>query len=124
MKLEPIEHSDGERETEYMGQGERVRETYVDKRAIALVGCAKEYRIKGAPPHELAEHNAKVATSYNRHMVAHVWAVLKLWSAARQRPPAPRRPPPAQQAPRILFRSYFFIFFDSKEVSVYCVPIP
>jgi hypothetical protein len=40
-----------------------------DKRASALVGCAKEYRMKGASPHELAEHNATVATSYNRHMV-------------------------------------------------------
>ncbi|KAL0882789.1 hypothetical protein ABMA27_016337 [Loxostege sticticalis] len=69
-------------------------------RTSALVGCALKYKIRGAPPHELAAHNAAVARSYERHMVAHVWEVVRAVCAARadERRPPPRRPSPPPSA--------------------------
>ncbi|CAG9787002.1 unnamed protein product [Diatraea saccharalis] len=59
------------------------KEWPLDLRAAALVGCARGYRIRGAPPHELADHNAAVAASYGRHMVG---------QRPRPRPRTLRRP--------------------------------
>ncbi|XP_028162519.1 GATOR complex protein WDR24-like, partial [Ostrinia furnacalis] len=74
----------------------------MDRRTSALVGCALHYRIRGACPHELAARNAAVARSYNRHMVAHVWEVVRAVCEARaasRRPPPPRPPEPRADPP-------------------------
>ncbi|XP_048478306.1 GATOR complex protein WDR24 [Plutella xylostella] len=40
------------------------------------VYCAKNYRLRGAATHELAEHNARVARHCERHLTAHLWDVI------------------------------------------------
>ncbi|KAI8437205.1 hypothetical protein MSG28_010530 [Choristoneura fumiferana] len=75
-----------------------------------LVGCARAYRIAGAPPHDLALHNANVARANERHMVGHVWdivaAVYSERAAEARRTPAPpppvAPPPPADPPPAVL----------------------
>ncbi|KAI5637278.1 WD domain, g-beta repeat domain-containing protein [Phthorimaea operculella] len=69
-----------------------------------FLACAKEYKIKGKPTHELAAHNATVARKHNRALVAHVWDVIELVYSARaadeaRAPAPPRAPPPPHPAP-------------------------
>ncbi|KAJ8722349.1 hypothetical protein PYW08_004751 [Mythimna loreyi] len=52
-------------------------------RTVALVQCARAYRMRGASPHDLAQHNAEVARAHNRHMVSHVWEVVRCVYLAR-----------------------------------------
>ncbi|XP_045773380.1 GATOR complex protein WDR24 [Maniola jurtina] len=66
----------------------------------AVLACAKEYRIRGHPPHVLAEHNAKVAREHQRYMVSHVWEVVRSVYSARAVPNAPAPPPPRAPPPR------------------------
>ncbi|CAB3227368.1 unnamed protein product [Arctia plantaginis] len=65
----------------------------------ALVYCALNYKIRGGSPHELAAHNAEVARSQNRHMVSHVWEIVRCEyssrAAAGRGTPAP---PPARDS--------------------------
>ncbi|XP_072949673.1 GATOR2 complex protein WDR24 [Epargyreus clarus] len=78
---------------------------YPLQREPPAVACARHYRMRGDPPHLLAEHNAKVAAKYDRHMVAHVWNVVRLaystvgGAAAGGAQPA-RAPPPPAPPPR------------------------
>lgn len=46
-------------------------------RPCALVECARLYRVRGAPPHDLAAHNAHVARTHNRHMVSAPYLELR-----------------------------------------------
>ncbi|KAJ0176370.1 hypothetical protein K1T71_007549 [Dendrolimus kikuchii] len=68
-----------------------------------VIACARGYRMRGSAPHDLADHNARVATMHNRHMVSHVWEVVRCVylarSAAARTTPAP--PPPRDPQPRI-----------------------
>ncbi|XP_064072807.1 GATOR2 complex protein WDR24 [Vanessa tameamea] len=66
----------------------------------AVLACAKRYRIRGDPPHVLAEHNAKVAREHRRYMVAHVWDVVRAVYSARAPRAAPAPPPPRAPPPR------------------------
>lgn len=55
--------------------------------------------MRGLPTHELAEHNAKVARAYNRHMVGHVWEVVRcVYGRPPPREPPEREPPPPPPA--------------------------
>ncbi|XP_063891924.1 GATOR2 complex protein WDR24 [Helicoverpa armigera] len=68
---------------------------YAAPRPLPLLQCATDYRMRGAPPHDLAQHNAEVAKANNRHMVWHVWEVVRcVYSAraARRSSPAPAPP--------------------------------
>ncbi|XP_063624491.1 GATOR2 complex protein WDR24 [Cydia splendana] len=73
--------------------------------AAPLVACAALYRTHGARPHELATHNARVARAHDRHMVGHVWDVVRCVYSSRaaeaRRAPAPPPPqPPPPQPPQ------------------------
>ncbi|XP_028025577.1 GATOR complex protein WDR24 isoform X4 [Bombyx mandarina] len=76
--------------TRYSGEG---------RPPCCVVACAKEYKMRGLPTHELAEHNAKVARAYNRHMVGHVWEVVRcVYGRPPPREPPEREPPPPPPA--------------------------
>lgn len=51
-----------------------------------VVGCALEYKIRGALPHELAEHNAKVARKYNRQLVSPLFQFMYLHRCFKIKP--------------------------------------
>ncbi|XP_075977555.1 WD repeat domain 24 [Anticarsia gemmatalis] len=64
-----------------------------------LVYCALHYKIRGGSPHELAAHNAEVARSQNRHMVSHVWEVVRcVYSARAAAGRGTPAPPPARDS--------------------------
>ncbi|XP_041979515.1 GATOR complex protein WDR24 [Aricia agestis] len=70
------------------------------------LAAARLFRVRGQPPHLLAEHNAKVARDHKRFMVSHVWEVVRVICSAPTHgagpapaPPPPRLPPPAEPAP-------------------------
>ncbi|XP_032517205.2 GATOR2 complex protein WDR24 isoform X1 [Danaus plexippus] len=80
------------------------RHTPVASQDQPVLACAHLYRIRGQPPHVLAEHNAKVARDHHRYMVSHVWEVVRsVYSARAVRsapaPPPPRAPPPVEDTP-------------------------
>ncbi|XP_050555129.1 LOW QUALITY PROTEIN: GATOR complex protein WDR24 [Spodoptera frugiperda] len=66
----------------------------------ALLQCAAHYRMRGAPPHVLAEHNANVARANNRHMVSHVWEVVRCVYEARAAGRGSPAPPRSKEPPR------------------------
>ncbi|CAG9561576.1 unnamed protein product [Danaus chrysippus] len=80
------------------------RHSPVSSQEQPVLSCAHLYRIRGQPPHILAEHNAKVARDHQRYMVSHVWEVVRsVYSARAVRsapaPPPPRAPPPVEDTP-------------------------
>ncbi|XP_049873405.1 GATOR complex protein WDR24 [Pectinophora gossypiella] len=66
-----------------------------------VLGCAREYRLRGRPPHLLAAHNAAVARRHQRHMVEHVWCVVRAVYSARAAAGAPAPPRSQEPPPRV-----------------------